>query len=69
MNQARNPSGTSGTRRLAAVLSADIVDYADLMRVDDVSPAAAASPVDRLHLGRPDDECRYVGAYYAETFA
>ena len=37
MNQARNPSGTSGTRRLAAVLSADIVDYADLMRVDDVS--------------------------------
>jgi adenylate cyclase len=37
MNQASNPSSTSGTRRLAAVISADIIDYADLMRVDDVS--------------------------------
>jgi adenylate cyclase len=37
MNQENNLSGTGNARRLAAVLSADIVDYAELMRGDDVS--------------------------------
>ena len=37
MEQNNNASGTGNARRLAAVLSADIVDYTELMRGDDVS--------------------------------
>jgi adenylate cyclase len=37
MTQENNLSGTGNARRLAAVLSADIVDYAELMRGDDIS--------------------------------
>ena len=42
MNSDSGQSGVGGNRRLAAVISADIVDYADRMAADDVSLTQAA---------------------------